>query len=148
MGNRSWREPARTEASVAQLSHKDAFISCGCYINTPLWSYLQVTSHLALQQQAAPDRPSCYSQVQVNLRSEPKYKSEVRKKNDSACSSEMARCFIRDPGKKIHSELLCTVGAASPSTYLLFLESTWLLCCHTRIFILRITWSSNLEGKR
>lgn len=60
----------------------------------------------------------------------------------------MARCFIRDPGKKIHSELLCTVGAASPSTYLLFLESTWLLCCHTRIFILRITWSSNLEGKR
>lgn len=60
----------------------------------------------------------------------------------------MARCFTRDPGKKIHSELLCTVGVASPSTYLLFLESTWLLCCHTCIFILRITWSSNLEGKR
>lgn len=32
--------------------------------------------------------------------------------------------------------------------HLFFLESTWLLCCHTCTFILCQTWSSNLEVKR
>lgn len=67
-----------------------------------------------------------------------------QRKSDSACSTEMAQCFTRGPGKKRHSEFLCISERASQ--VLLWIEK-WLLHCHTCTLIFCITWSTNLGGK-
>ena len=139
---RSWCEPARTEASVVQLSHKDTFISFRCYMNTPICRHVRlgaVAASSTRQTEAFTLLSSTF-----NLRS---VQIWGLRKNDSACSLETVQCFTRDPGKKKHSEVLCIVRKTSQALISFLLESMWLLCCHTCILIFCITGSSNLEGK-